>query len=302
MLQPWRTCVTSRGDLRWRNRPKRPSAARLLVRSLAGFHTTPSLVPLVPPSLLQPLLPLSLPVDMAVVPQGRRFLPLSQAELGPLFSNSSPFSFSQSLFMVPPHPRSAPASLQASFGPYSATQVRGRKTRDVWTASIRPAELGSFSQLVPEPGLPVSRLLSASLLSEHVEQERDAKGRERFSVRVLFHKWGDSRFGRTCVTLHAFKETEERRASCMTQVGGGAGGGCFPPLPRVHPSIPLVFQPPLGLCVVALSLPRDWFRTPHANQSNQAMERRHGGVHVLRHQHKRHPSYPGNRMQKTTLR
>lgn len=74
------------------------------------------------------------------------------------------------------------------------------------------------SQLISEPVLPPSRLLSASLLSEHVERERDVKGRERFRVRVLFHKWGDTRFRRTCITLHAFKETEEHRASCMTQV------------------------------------------------------------------------------------
>lgn len=109
---------------------------------ISNQHHRPLLVPAVPPSLLQPLLPLSLPVDMAVVPQSWRFLPLSQAELGPLFSNSSPFSFSQSLFVLPPHHHSPPASLQASFGPYSVTQVRGRRTReaaDVWTASIAPA-------------------------------------------------------------------------------------------------------------------------------------------------------------------
>lgn len=86
-------------------------------------------LPLVPPSLLQPPLPLSLPVNMAVIPQSWRFLPLTQAELGPLFSNSSPFSFSQSLFIVPPHHHSPPASLRASFGPYSVTQVRGTKKR-----------------------------------------------------------------------------------------------------------------------------------------------------------------------------
>eukprot|EP00066_Takifugu_rubripes_P021524 XP_011610790.1 PREDICTED: transmembrane protein 132C-like [Takifugu rubripes] len=178
---------------------------------------------------------------MAVIPQSWRFLPLTQAELGPLFSNSSPFSFSQSLFIVPPHHHPPPASLRASFGPYSVTQ------------------------LLSEPALPPSHLLSASLLSEHVERERDAKGRERFTVRVLFHKWGDSRFRRTCITLHAFKETEEHRASCMT-------------------------QPPLGLCVVTLTLPSDWFRTQPTNQSNQVVDRRQS---VLRYQHKRH-----NRKQK----
>ena len=95
-----------------------------------------------PPSLLQPLLPLSLPVDMAAIPQSWRFLPLSQAELGPLFSNYSPFSYSQSLFIMPPHHPSSPASLQASFGPYSVTQVRGRKTRE--PAHVMPKPLSYF--------------------------------------------------------------------------------------------------------------------------------------------------------------
>lgn len=81
-----------------------------------------------------------------------------------------------------------------------------------------------FLQVISEPALPASRLVSASLLSEHVERERDAKGQERFTVRVLFHKWGDTRLRRTCITLHAFKETEEHRASCMTQVRPTGGG------------------------------------------------------------------------------
>lgn len=234
------------------NRPKHPSHAILLIdlkstKFIFDNYLFSSLVLVVPPSLLQPLLPLSLPVDMAVIPQSWRFLPLSQAELGLLFSNSSPFSFSQSLFIVPPHHHSPPASLQASFGPYSVAQVRGRKTREpadllavyIIPADAEAAELLSclvfFLQVIPESGLPLSHLLSASLLSEHVERERDAKGQERFTVRVLFHKWGDTRFRRTCVTLHAFKETEEHRASCMTQVR--TRGGCFPPLSHVHPSI-----------------------------------------------------------------
>lgn len=74
-------------------------------------------------------LPLSLPVDMEVVPPSWLRLPLSQADLGPIFSNSSPFSSSQSLFVLPPLPLGpAPRpGLRASFGPYSVTQVRDNK-------------------------------------------------------------------------------------------------------------------------------------------------------------------------------
>ena len=96
-----------------------------------GSHLLPVLLvflPSVPPSLLQHPLPLSLPVHMSVVPLPWQFLPLSQAELGPLFSNSTPFSFSQSLFMVPPHGWAPRPGLQASFGPYSVTQVRVKDT------------------------------------------------------------------------------------------------------------------------------------------------------------------------------
>ncbi|XP_073330547.1 transmembrane protein 132C [Pagrus major] len=195
----------------------------------------------VPPSLLQPPLPLSLPVHMSVVPPPWQFLPLSQAELGPLFSNSSPFSFSQSLFMVPPHGRAPRPGLQASFGPYSVTQ------------------------LISEPVLPFSPLLSASLLSEHVERERDESGQERFRVRTLFHKRGDTSTRGTCITLHAFKETEEHKASCMT-------------------------QPPLGLCVVTLTLPSDWFEDQHTNQSLQW----HSSFHPRRRVQKRERHHHSN--------
>ncbi|XP_030580461.1 transmembrane protein 132C [Archocentrus centrarchus] len=175
---------------------------------------------IVPPSLLQSPLPLSLPVQMSVTPPSWKFLPLSQAELGPLFSNSSPFAFSQSMFMLPPPGWGPPPGLQASFGPYSVTQL--------------------ISELV----LPSSPSLSASLLSDNVERERDKGGQERFRVRVLFHKRGNiSADLRTCITLLAFKETEEHKASCTT-------------------------QPPLGLCVVTLTLPSYWFNNPHANQSH----------------------------------
>ncbi|XP_069544461.1 transmembrane protein 132D [Brachyistius frenatus] len=201
-----------------------------------------------PPSLLQP--PLSLPVQMSVVPPPWRFLPLSQADLDPLFSNSSPFTSSQNIFMLPPLGWAPPPGLQASFGPYSVTQ------------------------LISEPVLPVSspssRLsptLSASLFSHYVERERDGGGQERFRVRALFHRRGDLRT-RTCISLHAFRETEEQRASC-------------------------VVQPPLGLCVVTMTLPTDWFMDQHASQSHQELDRwYHPGVddvqmeaqRALRHQ------------------
>ncbi|XP_042340249.1 transmembrane protein 132C [Plectropomus leopardus] len=192
----------------------------------------------VPPSLLQLPLPLSLPVHMSVVPPSWHFLPLSQAELGPLFSNSSPFSFSQSLFMVPLPGRPLRPGLQASFGPYSVTQ------------------------LISEPVLPHSPLLSASLLSEHVERERDKDGQKRFRVRILFHKRGDTNTRGTCITLHAFKETEEHKASCIT-------------------------QPPLGLCVVTLTLPNDWFEDQHANQLNQDLDNGHNNIQPRRRVQKR---------------
>ncbi|XP_074484793.1 transmembrane protein 132C [Sebastes fasciatus] len=184
----------------------------------------------VPPSLLQPPLPLSLPVHMSVVPPPWQFLPLSQADLGPLFSNSSPFSFSQSLFMVPPPDQAPRPGLQASFGPYSVTQ------------------------LISEHLLPLSPLLSASLLSEYVERERDEGRHARFRVRALFHTRGDTSTRGICITLHAFKETEEHKASCIT-------------------------QPPLGLCVVTLTLPSDWFEDQHINQSNQDLEKWHSNIH-----------------------
>ncbi|XP_059187046.1 transmembrane protein 132D [Centropristis striata] len=187
---------------------------------------------LVSPSLLQPPLPLSLPVHMSVVSAPWQFLPLSvsQAELGPLFSNSSPFSFSKSLFMVPPPGQAPRPGLQASFGPYSVTQ------------------------LISEPALPLSGLLSATLLSKHVERERDKGRKRRFQVRTLFHKHGDTSTRGTCITLHAFKETEEHKASCIT-------------------------QPPLGLCVVTLTLPSDWFEG-HTNQSHLDLEKWHSNIHL----------------------
>ncbi|XP_070841009.1 transmembrane protein 132D [Chaetodon trifascialis] len=177
-----------------------------------------------PQSLLQPPFPLSLPVKLSVVPAPWQFLPLSQAELGPLFSNSSPFSFSQSLFMVSLHSGGPRPGIQASFGPYSVTQF------------------------ISEPVFPLSPLLSASLISEHVERERDEKGQERFRVRTLFHKQVGMSTQGTCIILHAFKETEEHKASCM-------------------------IQPPLGLCLVTLTLPSEWFKGQHNNQSRQDLDK-----------------------------
>ncbi|XP_070710583.1 transmembrane protein 132C [Pempheris klunzingeri] len=191
-----------------------------------------------PPSLLQPPLPLSLPVHMSVIPPSWHFLPLSQVELGPLFSNSSPFSFSQSLLLVPPSEQALRPGLQASFGPYSVTQ------------------------LISEPVLRLSPLLSASLLSEYVARERDEEGQERFRVRALFHKRGDTSTQGTCITLHAFKETEEHKASCIT-------------------------QPPLGLCVVTLTLPGDWFEDQRANQSHRDLDKWHSSIHPRHRGHRR---------------
>ncbi|XP_029912431.1 transmembrane protein 132D [Myripristis murdjan] len=186
----------------------------------------------VPPSYPQPPLPLSLPVQMSIVPPPWQFLPLSQADLGPLFSNSSPFSFSQSLLVVPPPGQASRPGLQASFGTYSVTQ------------------------LISEPVLPLSPPLSAALLSEHVERERDEGGKERFRVRALFHMRGEGSTRGTCVTLHAFKETEEHKASCIT-------------------------QPPLGLCVVTLTLPNSWFEEEQLDKPYHGLGKR------LRHRHYR---------------
>ncbi|XP_078126398.1 transmembrane protein 132C [Sander vitreus] len=188
---------------------------------------------IVPPSLLQPPLPLSLPVNMSALPPPWHFLPVSQLDLDPLFSNSSPFSFSQSLFMVPWPGQAARPRLHAAFGPHSVTQ------------------------LISEPVLPLSSLLSASLLSEHVEREKDKGKKMRFRVRTLFHRRGHTSTRGTCITLHAFRQTEEHKASCIT-------------------------QPPLGLCVVTLTLPTDWFEDPHTNQSRQELVKWRSNIHPRR--------------------
>ncbi|XP_041840217.1 transmembrane protein 132D [Melanotaenia boesemani] len=186
----------------------------------------------VPSSLLQPPLPLSLPVQMSVIPPPWQFLPLFQVEPGPLFSNCSPFSFSQSVFLLPPPGQAHRPGLQASFGPYSVTQ------------------------LISEPLLHSFPTVYSSLLSEDVERERDEGGQERFRVRVLFQEKEYISTQGTCIILHAFKETEQHKASCVT-------------------------QPPLGLCVVTLTLPSDWFKdqSQHINQSRQDLDQWHKNVH-----------------------
>nr|XP_046183462.1 transmembrane protein 132A-like isoform X2 [Oncorhynchus gorbuscha] len=198
-----------------------------------------SLLAVVHTSHAQPPLPLSLPAKI-VVPPPWHSLPLLQADLGSLFSNSSPFAFSQSLLMLPPAGEVSKAGVRASFGPYSV------------------------SQLVSGPILPLSPPLSAALLSKHVERERDEGGKERYRVRVLFHVRGDTSRG-SCITLHAFKETGEQKASCVT-------------------------QPPLGLCVVTLALPKDWFEADQTTQPylGPNQRARHTHRHRSRNRGRRH--------------
>ncbi len=68
-----------------------------------------------------------------------------------------------------------------------------------------------------EPIPPLTPSLTASLLSKTIVKEKEVDREEQFKVRVLFHMRGDANRG-TCVTLHAFKQTEEQKASCITQV------------------------------------------------------------------------------------
>lgn len=68
-----------------------------------------------------------------------------------------------------------------------------------------------------EPIPPLTPSLTASLLSKTIVKEIESDREERYKVRVLFHMRGDVNRG-TCATLHAFKQTEEQKASCITQV------------------------------------------------------------------------------------
>ncbi|KAK2852380.1 hypothetical protein Q7C36_007581 [Tachysurus vachellii] len=174
----------------------------------------------------QPLPSLSLPVQISVLPPWHS-LTVSQAELSLLFTNSSPFSFTKSLLLMPHAGTDSKPVLHATFGSYSVTQ------------------------LVSEPLAQFSVPIVAYLLSETVDQKWDDEGREGFTVRVLFHMKGDSS-KRTCVTLHAFKHTEEHKASCIS-------------------------QPPLGLCVVTMTLPKDWFKPDQTAQlyQSQRFRQRH---------------------------
>lgn len=174
--------------------------------------------------------------------------------------------------------------------------------------------LSFFPQLISEPVLPLFPLLSASLLSEHVERERDERGRERFQVRTLFHKRGDTSPRSTCITLYAFKETEEHKVSCMTQVRTRLLCFLFDFLihsftsPFICPSICRpVSQPPLGLCVVTLTLPSDWFEDQHTNQSHHDSDKWPRRLHPRRRgqkrewqQGRRHRSYFVNRQHATS--
>ncbi|KAL7877040.1 hypothetical protein SRHO_G00036830 [Serrasalmus rhombeus] len=151
-----------------------------------------------------------------------------KGDLGLLFTNSSPFSFTQSLLLMPPLGAASKPGLRAAFGPYSVTQ------------------------LVSKPIAPLFTPLVAYLLSKTVVREWEAEGVERLKVRVLFHMRGDANIG-TCVTLHAFKQTEEQKASCIT-------------------------QPPLGLCVVTMTFSKDWFESDpntHHHQGSQTFRQHH---------------------------
>ncbi|XP_029115095.1 transmembrane protein 132C [Scleropages formosus] len=177
---------------------------------------------------------LSLPAQISVAPPWHS-LPLSQADLGLVFSNSSPFAFSQSLLMIAPARAPSKAGFRASFGHYSV------------------------AQLISSPLLPVAPPLSASLLSKSVEHDV----MDRYMVRALFHWRGDASGGQ-CITLHAFKATEEQRTTCIT-------------------------QPPLGLCVATLNLPKHWFDSDNSASPNQSPvlgSKRHWGR--KRHRGRRH--------------
>uniref|UniRef100_W5MNM3 Uncharacterized protein n=1 Tax=Lepisosteus oculatus TaxID=7918 RepID=W5MNM3_LEPOC len=128
-------------------------------------------------------------------------LPLSQAQQD-LFGNSSLLSCSQPLLLLPLAGPPGPPTVQASLCRWFM--------REEYSRSL----------------LPLSPLLSASLLTAGEENG--------FLVRVLFHWRGTDSRGR-CVTLHAFKATQELRAACLTEA-------------------------PLGVCVASLPLPSSWLK------------------------------------------
>ncbi|KAK2909067.1 hypothetical protein Q8A67_004904 [Cirrhinus molitorella] len=188
----------------------------------------------------------SLPVRVTV-PSPWQSLPLSQADLGLLFTNSSPFTSTQSLLLMPPSGTASKPLLRATFGSYTITQV------------------------MSEPIPPLTPSLTASLLSKTIVKEMEGDRGEQYKVRVLFHMRGDVNRG-TCATLHAFKQTEEQKASCIT-------------------------QPPFGLCVVTLTLSNDWFEPIQNIKANldQIFKQRHLSKNRFRSRNrgKRHPYMPG---------
>ncbi|RXN20018.1 transmembrane protein 132C-like [Labeo rohita] len=169
------------------------------------------------------------------------------ADLGFLFTNSSPFTFTQSLLLMPPSGTASKPLLRATFGSYTITQV------------------------MSEPIPPLTPSLTASLLSKTIVKEIEGDREERYKVRVLFHMRGDVNRG-TCATLHAFKQTEEQKASCIT-------------------------QPPFGLCVVTLTLSNNWFEPIQNIKANvdQIFKQRHLSRNRSRSRTRgrRHPYVPG---------
>lgn len=128
-----------------------------------------------------------------------------------------------------------------------------------------------------EAVLPPPAPLAAALLSEHVESKVDEQGRRRFQVRALFNKQGGGAGhggGRgTCVTLHAFRETEERRASCLTEVTA-THRHALSLLSFLSLTFASVSQPPGSLCVATLTLPDHWFEEPLPQRPHQGLEGR----------------------------
>ncbi|CAL8329182.1 unnamed protein product [Merluccius merluccius] len=75
-------------------------------------------------------------------------------------------------------------------------------------------------KMISEHLPPLSPPLWASLLSEGAELGSGGRGgAESYQVRVLFQVRGERGSQGTCLTLHAFRETQEHKASCVTQVG-----------------------------------------------------------------------------------
>nr|XP_023689539.1 transmembrane protein 132C-like [Paramormyrops kingsleyae] len=102
---------------------------------------------------------------------------------------------------------------------------------------------------------------SASLLSNTVERDWDGEKGVTFKVRALFHWQGQASRGH-CVTLHAFKETEEQRATCLTQPLG-------------------------GFCMVTLKLPQGWIEMGQSASSYPRQSHKSKQLHRQRYRGKR---------------